>query len=60
MGAPVDDGTARDLLWLTVIHLVFVLSGVLLALMDWLGARTGRKGAKGEGRGPGRIAPPGA
>jgi uncharacterized protein (TIGR00645 family) len=41
VGEPVDDGRARDLLWLTVIHLVFVLSGVLLALMDWLGGRKG-------------------
>lgn len=31
-----------ELFWLTVIHLVFVLSGVLLALMDWLVARSGK------------------
>jgi uncharacterized protein (TIGR00645 family) len=30
--------------WMVVIHLVFVVSGVLLALMDWITART--KGAK--------------
>jgi uncharacterized protein (TIGR00645 family) len=32
-GSHVD--TVR-LMWLTVIHVVFVFSGVLLALMDWL------------------------
>mgnify|MGYP003595320354 CR=1 FL=1 len=32
-GAQVDE---VRLLWLTIIHLSFVLSGVLLALMDWL------------------------
>jgi uncharacterized membrane protein YqhA len=26
--------------WLVVIHLTFVISGVLLALMDWLQARS--------------------
>jgi uncharacterized protein (TIGR00645 family) len=26
--------------WMVVIHLTFVISGVLLALMDWLAART--------------------
>ncbi len=46
-GAPLEDAGARELLWLTVIHLVFVLSGVLLALMDRLGAAGGRKGATG-------------
>lgn len=29
----------RDLMWLTIIHLTFVVSGVLLALMDWLTAK---------------------
>ncbi|MFN3292205.1 MAG: hypothetical protein ACK4S2_11440 [Gemmobacter sp.] len=29
-----------ELYWLVVIHLTFVLSGVLLALMDWLSARS--------------------
>lgn len=33
----------RELFWLVVIHLVFVLSGVLMAAMDWLSARA-RKG----------------
>ena len=26
----------HDLMWLVILHLTFVLSGVLLALMDWL------------------------
>jgi uncharacterized membrane protein YqhA len=29
-----------QLRWLVIIHLTFVASGVLLALMDWLSART--------------------
>lgn len=28
----------RELMWLVVIHMVFVLSGVFMALMDWLSA----------------------
>jgi uncharacterized protein (TIGR00645 family) len=32
--------TDSQLYWLVVIHLTFVVSGVLLALMDWLAART--------------------
>jgi uncharacterized protein (TIGR00645 family) len=30
----------RQLYWLTVIHLSFVISGVLMAAMDWLAARS--------------------
>lgn len=30
----------NELFWLVVIHLTFVISGVLLALMDWLAAKT--------------------
>ncbi len=30
----------RELFWLVVIHLTFVVSGVLLAAMDWMVART--------------------
>ncbi|AWD22670.1 TIGR00645 family protein [Pseudogemmobacter blasticus] len=30
---------ASELFWLVVIHLTFVLSGVLMALMDWLQAK---------------------
>jgi uncharacterized protein (TIGR00645 family) len=32
----------RTLAWLVGIHLVFVVSGVLLALMDWLSSKTER------------------
>ena len=40
-----DSGSAAsinepELMWLVIIHLTFVASGVLLALMDWLAART--------------------
>ncbi|ATQ45081.1 hypothetical protein CSW64_17130 [Caulobacter mirabilis] len=41
--AATDKGAAIDetkLLWLVIIHLTFVLSGVLLALMDWLASLT--------------------
>lgn len=31
-----------QLMWLVIIHLTFVASGVLLALMDWLTAQTSR------------------
>ena len=40
------DGAAinsEHLMWLTVIHLTFVMSGLLLAVMDYLGARSGGK-----------------
>ncbi len=30
----------RELYWLVVVHLTFVISGVLMALMDWLSARS--------------------
>lgn len=36
-GADVSD---RTLMWLVVIHVTFVVSGVLLALMDWLSGLT--------------------
>ena len=36
-GDQVDD---RHLTWLVVIHFTFVSSGVMLALMDWLAAKT--------------------
>jgi len=38
-GQPLD---VVQLRWLVIIHLTFVVSGVLLALMDWLAARTVR------------------
>jgi uncharacterized protein (TIGR00645 family) len=34
-----DDLSDRTLTWLVVIHVTFVVSGVLLALMDWLASR---------------------
>jgi uncharacterized protein (TIGR00645 family) len=40
-----DQATAfgeTELYWLVVIHLTFVVSGVLLALMDWLQARASK------------------
>jgi uncharacterized protein (TIGR00645 family) len=36
-GEPFDSIQLR---WLVIIHLTFVVSGVLLALMDWLTAQT--------------------
>ena len=36
------DASDGQLFWLVVIHLTFVLSGVLLALMDWLVSRSDR------------------
>jgi uncharacterized membrane protein YqhA len=35
-GAPVDSERVH---WLVVIHLTFVVSGVLLAAMDWIASR---------------------
>lgn len=32
--------TADTLQWMVIIHLTFVISGVLLALMDWMAAKT--------------------
>jgi uncharacterized protein (TIGR00645 family) len=37
---PVEENT---LYWMVIIHLTFVVSGVLLAAMDWLSARTVKK-----------------
>lgn len=37
VGAPFDAGKLR---WMVITHLTFVVSGVLLALMDWLTAQT--------------------
>lgn len=36
-GRPID---TQEAMWGVLIHLTFVTSGVLLALMDWLTART--------------------
>lgn len=43
IGAPGAEAPFNEnhLYWLVIIHLTFVISGVLLALMDWLSARTG-------------------
>ena len=38
-GEPIDEPQLR---WLVIIHLTFVTAGVLLALMDWIAARTVR------------------
>jgi len=38
-GTPLDE---PRLLWLVVVHLSFVLSGVLLALMDWLNSKVAK------------------
>ena len=32
--------TMETLKWMVIVHLTFVISGVLLALMDWLSAKT--------------------
>lgn len=32
----------RDLYWLVVVHMVFVMSAAILALSDWLQSKTGR------------------
>ena len=32
--------TSETLKWMVIIHLTFVISGVLLALMDWMAAKT--------------------
>jgi uncharacterized membrane protein YqhA len=32
----VSTTSATDLRWMVIIHMVFVLSGVLLAVMDWV------------------------
>lgn len=35
----VKDYSKEDLLWMVIIHIVFVVSGVLLAVMDWITER---------------------
>ena len=44
----IDKYSAEKITWMVVIHLVFVISGVLLALMDWIGnqAKATKKSAK--------------
>lgn len=41
-GAGAEGVPERELFWLTIIHLTFVVSGVLLALMDLLHNRSGK------------------
>jgi uncharacterized protein (TIGR00645 family) len=39
-----EEGSAPDpakLTWLIALHLTFVVTGVLMAVMDWLGQRSG-------------------
>ncbi len=43
-GHKVDDA----LIWRIAIHIVFVLSGVLFALMDWIAARNGHQPVHGD------------
>ncbi len=50
---PLDEGQRAELLWITLIHLVFVVSGVLMATMDWLGARGGKRGPGAAAAAPG-------
>lgn len=38
---PLDSSSEAELMWLVIIHLVFVVSGVLLALMDKITASAG-------------------
>ena len=44
----IDKYPPEKITWMVVIHLVFVISGVLLALMDWIGnqAKAIKKSAK--------------
>ncbi|MDZ4392902.1 YqhA family protein, partial [Cypionkella sp.] len=39
-GDPAYAVSESTLRWMVIIHLTFVTSGVLLALMDWLSAKT--------------------
>jgi uncharacterized protein (TIGR00645 family) len=38
----------RDLLWYTIIHMVFIASGVAFALMDWIVELSHKVNGKGE------------
>jgi uncharacterized protein (TIGR00645 family) len=42
----VESVSSHTLMWMVIIHLVFVVSGVLLALMDWIAVKT--KAVKGK------------
>lgn len=43
--------TDNELYWLTVIYMSFVVSGVLLALMDWLAEQAGLRAGTRKGKG---------
>ena len=43
--------TETELYWLTVIHMSFVVSGVLLAAMDWLAEQAGLRAGTRKGKG---------
>src|SRR5579885_381595 len=45
LGDPAAGVDTARLLWMVVIQLTFVVSGVLLALMDWISARTRSRGS---------------
>lgn len=48
--------TSEQLLWYTVIHIAFVISGICFALMDWIHSKTSANqhdDLKGQGTGPG-------
>ena len=36
--APLDDTRLR---WMVILHMTFIVSGLLFALMDWIGSKTG-------------------
>jgi len=40
----------RDLMWSVIIHMVFVTSGLLLALTDRMSEHPAKDGAKGDGK----------
>jgi uncharacterized protein (TIGR00645 family) len=44
---PITPDKQTELMWLVMIHLVFVVSGVLLALMDWITARANKSAPGG-------------
>ena len=57
LGAPTARVKPARLLWMIVIQLTFVVSGVLLALMDRISARNRHRGAARRGRKSARAAP---
>jgi uncharacterized protein (TIGR00645 family) len=51
---PLADANARvdntQLRWMVVLHLTFVVSGVLLAMMDWISSRVTPNGPEARAR----------